>query len=127
MASKSKVVTVTQRRWISGISHTIDRAMRERIWIERLEARVLMAAGEFDMSFGVGGMARDERRAENQYHADRILPQTDGSLLVSITRTWRDGNDVGELAARISVGGEVDRSFGKNGLLQIRPPAKSLS
>lgn len=117
MSYKLQVV-VTPRRWKPGAPIVVNRSAAERIWIERLEARLLFAAGEYNFSFGDDGMVSGVRVADDLLEAHRVLPQGDGSLLVDIGPLWSD-QVASRYVARIDAKGHLDRSFGSDGLLSL--------
>jgi uncharacterized delta-60 repeat protein len=125
-------VVVAQRQFKMGISFAINRWTWKREWIDALEPRVLLA-GNYDLTFGNHGIAGDHRAAGNPYWAQRLVPQHDGWFLVDIAAVYKDTPDPGELVSRVDENGNVDRSFGANGLLRLReaqsatPPSTTVS
>jgi uncharacterized delta-60 repeat protein len=116
MSSGNELATVKPRQWRIGASLSIERHNGERIWIELLEARVLLA-GQIDLTFGDNGIARGLRVDGNDKSIVALLPQADGSIIAEATN---NGYASERYIARIGPDGQVDRSLGENGLVLLK-------
>lgn len=77
-------------------------------WLARFTA-----TGQFDSSFGQNGMVR---QSGGDVNFDEVAVLADGRLIVS--GTLYDGNDLNDsFLARYTAAGQLDTSFGQNGVL----------
>jgi uncharacterized delta-60 repeat protein len=93
------------------LARRLARRTSSRPWLERLESRLLLNAGDLDPSFGTGGLVTT---SVGGAPVVSLALQTDGKILA--------GGEIGSGAsgsmgvARYNTDGSLDTSFGTNGL-----------
>jgi len=83
------------------------------VWLESLENRLLLSAGELDPSFGVGGKTTTNFNVPLDSQAFKVIPLAGGKLLTFGTI---NGFDLNQLAiTRFLNSGQIDPTFGNAG------------
>jgi uncharacterized delta-60 repeat protein len=89
-----------------------------RPWLERLEARTLLNAGDLDPTFGMSGMVTTTFQEPLSSYAAAAAQQADGKIVMvgeaGLSNTAAFG---AALLARYSPGGILDPSFGNGGIV----------
>lgn len=81
-----------------------------QVSVESLEDRIVLAAGDLDLSYGTGGLVlTDFGGSQDEYANDLVVRQSDGKILAA---GFSNGNF--ELV-RYNADGTTDNSFGPNG------------
>src|SRR5689334_16263206 len=84
--------------------------------MERLEARILLSAGDLDLTFGSGGTLLTDVTGHGEVDGgSAALTYADGRFLVAgWTQSGRDGTHL--VLARYNADGSLDSTFGASGL-----------
>lgn len=108
-------VIVVERRFFTGASFAIERYDRERIWFETLEARVMFAAGDVDVTFGRGGLVHGSLVQDEVDAAVGLFPQSDGSIVVEGSNSRAD-----RFMVRLGRDGKIDESASADGKVDLQ-------
>src|SRR3954465_2635435 len=84
--------------------------------IEQLESRRLLAATDFDTTFGVGGKALLDHVTETADTVNGFSFVADNHLLIG---GYSDGGDTRSTLARLNLDGTLNTSFGQNGKTRL--------
>jgi uncharacterized delta-60 repeat protein len=84
-----------------------------RLWLERLEARTLLNAGDLDPTFGVGGKVTTDFQQAVQSEGFVAAQQPDGKIVT--LDTISNANSPGWGLVRYNPDGTLDTSFGSGG------------
>ena len=85
--------------------------------VETLEARLCLAAGALDKSFGGDGMVLTKFTGPNDDYATAVVIQDDGKAVVAGRTVGVAGGGGSQfLLVRFNPNGTLDKSFGKNGV-----------
>jgi uncharacterized delta-60 repeat protein len=106
------------------------RRARFQVHAENLEGRLLLTAGDLDLTFGTGGYAITQAPApKNGIPGDRataVQIQTDGKILAAGYARAATGFWDLELI-RLTAGGALDPSFGSGGRVLLKGPAGDMA
>jgi uncharacterized delta-60 repeat protein len=90
------------------------RPARGRLGVERLEERVLLNAGDLDLSFGAGGKVTTGFLGPSVDSAQAVVVSQAGKIIVAGTSTGNNSSQ--EIAlARYNADGSLDATFGSGG------------
>ena len=120
-----KVRTLTPlrrlRRFLRGLTayqvSTVRRAPRVRLGIEKLESRLALSTGGFDLSFSADGKASLDFGGNNDT-AEAVAVQSDGKI-VAVGRTQVGATDFNFAIARFNRDGTPDTSFNGTGKVTV--------
>jgi len=83
--------------------------------IDRLESRTLLSAGDPDLTFGAGGLARLDFGYPESFSVNGIDMDARGGKTVVLGEVFSEKHQYGALVARLNANGSPDPSFGGAG------------
>jgi uncharacterized delta-60 repeat protein len=99
--------------WLRGTTRHRPRR-HARPFLETLESRCVLSAGQLDPTFGSGGQVLTDFMGPAADHPEAIVTQADGKVVVAGVST--DDSGIGRLAlARYDGDGSLDATFGSGG------------
>src|SRR5438270_1585863 len=104
------------RRRASILAHHVTTCAVAPV-VEALEQRRLLSAGQLDPSFGAGGIALNDLGSGGSAFGNAMALQADGKVLVAGKVRGTTGDDLA--VARFLANGQVDASFGVNGVVVV--------
>jgi uncharacterized delta-60 repeat protein len=100
-----------------SLAHSADGALLSAVSASTFAVIRLDASGALDPSFGVAGLATIDIRAGSLSYATQLLVQPDHVIVVVGVVGAADGGEQQDIAvARLTETGQLDPSFGENGL-----------